>query len=218
MTNSVDDTSGVWHSRGYLPHFERPGLIQMITYCLADAARARVARLATAATGIAGVSPARFSRLEDALDAGHGSCYLRDKRVARLVETAFLHDDSTRYHLLAWVVMPNHVHVLIETVAGCPLSAIVHSWKSYTAKAANQLLVRSGVFWNPDYFDRAIRDERHLASAVVYIHNNPVKAGLVRRPEDWMFSSARRGNKRAGETPALPGHPFLSRRTVSPKR
>jgi hypothetical protein len=87
--------------------------------------------------------------------------------------------------------LPDHVHTLIETREGYPLSGILHSWKSYTANKANELLNRTGRFWFPEYFDRYIRDERHLVAALSYIHANPVKAGLVERAEDWLWSSAR---------------------------
>jgi putative DNA methylase len=83
--------------------------------------------------------------------------------------------------------MPNHVHVLIEMM-GESLSKIVHSWKSYTAHQANKLLGRNGVFWGPDYFDRYIRDEKHLNATVEYILRNPVMAGLVDDPEEWPWA------------------------------
>ena len=118
---------------------------------------------------------------------------MRDSRIAHMVENALLHFGGERYQMIAWVIMPNHVHVLIETFEGYQLSGIVHSWKSYTAKEANRILGRTGRFWSREYFDRCIRDERHFANAVRYIDNNPVKAGLVAAPEDWPFSSAARG-------------------------
>ena len=144
--------------------------------------------------------------LDALLDAGHGSCMLRDPRLARIAEAALWYFDGRRYRLIAWVIMPNHVHVLIQTLPGHPLSHIVHSWKSFTSKEANALLARTGRFWQPEYFDRAIRDEHHLTTAIRYIHENPVKAGLVASSEDWLFSSAAhtRPERGAGETPALP--------------
>ena len=142
-------------------------------------------------------------RVERYVDQGHGACWLRDERIARQVEDALFHFDGVRYRLLAWVVMPNHVHVLIETRPGFPLADIIHSWKSYTAKQANQTLERVGAFWMPDYFDRYIRDEQHLVAVTNYIEQNPVKAGLVRSAGDWQWSSA--SAKTAGGTPALPG-------------
>lgn len=131
------------------------------------------------------------TRIEEYLNNGYGACHLKDERIGRLIEEALLHFDDQRYHLIAWVVMPNHVHVLVEQVRGYPLGDIVHSWKSYTAIEANKILGRKGQFWYPDYFDRFVRDQEHLTNVIEYIHNNPVKAGLVDRPEEWAFSSAR---------------------------
>ncbi len=131
------------------------------------------------------------ARVEEYLNAGHGACYLRQQQIAEIVENNWLHFDGKRYQLFAWVVMPNHVHVLIEIWEGHPLDKVIHSWKSYTATEANKLLKRKGAFWFPDYFDRYIRDGKHFANAIRYIHENPVAAGLVEKAEDWQFSSAR---------------------------
>jgi len=179
-----------WYSRGYLPHFDHPGLVQGITFRLADALPAPVVE-SLAMEFKKSTDLAKRARMEHFLNAGYGACYLRDPRIGRLVEDALLYFDGERYRMIAWVVMPNHVHALIETVDRYPLHAILHSWKSYTASQANQILGRSGKFWYPEYFDRYIRDEGHLARAVDYIHENPVKAGLVENAEDWAFSSAR---------------------------
>jgi REP element-mobilizing transposase RayT len=123
-------------------------------------------------------------------DAGYGACWLRDERVAAMVEETLLVFDGRRYRLIAWCVMPNHVHAVIETWEGWSLGDIVHSWKSFTAHEANQILERSGDFWFREYFDRFIREDRHFLNAVNYIENNPVKAGLVQRREEWRWSSA----------------------------
>ena len=179
-----------WTSRGYLPHFDQPNLFQSITFRLADALPAHVVGVMASDPDIE-TDEQRHARAEAYLDAGHGACYLKDARIGKLVEDALHFFDGQRYSLLAWVVMPNHVHTLVETREGFPLRRIVHSWKSYTAKAANGLLERSGPFWYPAYFDRHIRDERHYLASIAYIHNNPVKAGLVADAVDWWFSSAR---------------------------
>src|SRR5262245_15912184 len=92
--------------------------------------------------------------------------------------------------------MPNHVHALIEQTEGHRLGDIVRSWKSFTAKQANARLGSGGAFWAADYFDRYIRDEPHFFATLAYIESNPVKAGLVARPEDWRWSSA--GRRRQG--------------------
>ncbi len=177
-----------WHSRGYVPHLDHPGLIQSITFRLADALPTSVIeRLRQSEPDDRRV----LERLEDYLNAGHGECLLRDPTHAQVVENALLHFDGQRYRLLAWVVMPNHVHVLIETQTGHAVADAVQSWKSFTAKAINQALGRHGVLWQREYFDRYIRDERHLRAVMEYIDHNPVKAGLVKTTDDWRFGSAR---------------------------
>ena len=123
-------------------------------------------------------------------DAGHGACYLRDPRVADIVQNALLHFDGQRYRLLAWCVMPNHVHVIIEPIAPHTHSQIVHSWKSFTAKEANKHLNRAGDFWMREHHDRYIRNPAHLANAIAYAEDNPVKAGFVASKTDWRWSSA----------------------------
>lgn len=101
-----------------------------------------------------------------------------------------LHFHTERYELIAWAVMPNHVHVVIATSSGWPLDKVVHGWKSYTANAVNKLLNRSGVLWMPDYFDVLITHADMLEATVKYTEYNPVAAGLVQRMEDWPYSSA----------------------------
>jgi REP element-mobilizing transposase RayT len=128
------------------------------------------------------------------LDAGHGACILRRPEVAQLVIDAWRHFDGDRYLLHAWVVMPNHVHVLCETRSGHPIPAIVNSWKTFTARQINRLLGRSGSVWLEDYWDRYIRDADHFERVVAYIHDNPVKVGLVAEREAWPWSSAWHGS------------------------
>jgi Transposase IS200 like len=94
---------------------------------------------------------------------------------------------------LAWCLVPNHVHVVIEILDRHSLSATVGNWKSFTAKRANAQLGRSGSFWHADYFDRYMRDEGHLVRTIEYVECNPVKAGLVEIASDWPWSSARLG-------------------------
>lgn len=190
-----------WYSRGYLPHFDAPGTRQMINYRLHDAMPASRRHEWETLLAIED-DRERIIKLESYLDAGHGECHLRRPEIAGLVQENLLHFDGERYRLLAWVVMPNHVHVLIEPTQ-TPLAEILHGWKSFTAKAANRLLGREGEFWQEEYFDRFIRDEEHFGKAVRYIENNPVKAALVKSPEEWFFSSAHfRSARSAGGSPA----------------
>jgi len=133
----------------------------------------------------------RFKNAETRIDLGVGACVLREPACARIVESALNHFDGERYRLLAWVIMPNHVHLLIEQIAGWPLDRLIHSWKSFTAKAINRTQGTSGGVWARDYYDRFVRDGTHFENALAYIQNNPVKAGLVGRPEDWPWVGPR---------------------------
>ncbi|MDD4059956.1 MAG: transposase [Kiritimatiellae bacterium] len=138
------------------------------------------------------------SGLEALVDAGHGVCWLRRADCARIVQDALLHFDGERYRMIAWVVMPNHVHALFQTLDGWSMNTVVGSWKTFTANAIGRIVRQSGEpapsIWHPEFWDRFIRNDHHFASALAYIHNNPVKAGLVAHPEDWPWSSANFGN------------------------
>jgi putative DNA methylase len=182
-----------WHSRGYLPHFEHPNLIQTVTFRLHDSLPKR--KLKEWDRELTHLPPEDRQQklrawIEKFLDSGHGSCWLRDSRIAKIVEDVILHFDGERYHLLAWCIMPNHVHAMIETKPDRDLSDLLHSWKSYSAHQANKLLGRSGAFWQREYFDRFIRDGSHYENAMRYIADNPVKAGLVHSADEWPRSSA----------------------------
>jgi len=179
-----------WHSRGYLPHLDVPGLIQSITIHLADSLPRQALEKILSST--APDDPERRRRIERLLDAGHGACWLARPEIATIIESALLHWDAKRYRILCWVIMPNHVHTLVQTQKDHPLPQVLHGLKSFTANVANQQLGRTGHLWARDYFDRYIRDDGHLAAVTAYIENNPVKAGLVTRAEDWAFGSARR--------------------------
>ena len=182
-----------WHSRGYLPHFDGGEIPQFITFRLADSMpRSLLERwreeLRTEQN--IDVDTALRKRIELYLDQGYGECHLGDPHIAKTVQDSLLFFDGERYRLTAWVVMPNHAHTLLTPCADYDLSRVMHSLKSYTANEANKLLDRTGQFWQPESFDRWIRDADHFANVISYIENNPVKARLCNRAEDWLFSSA----------------------------
>ena len=126
-------------------------------------------------------------------DSGVGQCFMRDDRVAQIVKDALFYYDGNKYKIIAWCIMPNHVHILISLLKTVSLSEIIHSWKSYSANQINKLLNRTGQVWMMEYFDRYIRDYDHFEKVVNYIHNNPVKAGLVKSPSEYRWSSAFEG-------------------------
>ena len=86
-------------------------------------------------------------QIEKYLDLGHGKCYLSKAEIAKLVANSLTHFDNVRYRLHAWCIMPNHVHVIVEAMPDNDLSKIIHSWKSYTAHKANEILGLTGAFW-----------------------------------------------------------------------
>lgn len=121
----------------------------------------------------------RFSgAIEQWLDAGHGACLLRKPHSAPIVAETLRHFEGERVAMISFVVMPNHVHALFVQNPEWPLEKLTRSWKGFTARQINKLLGRSGNFWQRDYFDRLIRDEKHFANCVRYIRRNPEKAGL----------------------------------------
>jgi hypothetical protein len=109
-----------WHSRGYIPHFESAEVIQHVTFHLADSLPKKALRRLQVELKLfpeGKRDAARRKRIEAWANAGHGSCILREPHIAGIVQSAFLLFDGKRYRLIAWVVMPNHVHVLIQPIA-----------------------------------------------------------------------------------------------------
>jgi len=199
-----------WHSRGYLPHFESSDVTQHVTFHLADSLPQTVllrleAELKFLPAEKRDAEPRK--RVDAWIDAGHGSCVLRDPAIADMVLDSLLTFDSQRYRLLAWVVMPNHVHILFQPINRWTVAKIVAAWKKFTARkicderrdsdgripgTPISRLAASSPVWHREYWDRYIRDEGHLAQVIEYIHLNPVRAGLAATPERWPWSSAYR--------------------------
>jgi len=200
-----------WHERGYLPHCDFPGLVQFVTFRLADSMPASRRGEWEHFLAIEDVREKR-TKLEEYLDQGVGECLLRNASVARLTEAALRHFHNERYELLAWCVMPNHVHVLVH-VWQTPLWKMVQNWKIHVVNelrrtrtaerrapsrpepAANAngprrcSALRS--FWQREYWDTFMRDEEQERTAIRYTESNPVKAKLCRAAEEWAFGSAR---------------------------
>jgi putative transposase len=121
----------------------------------------------------------RFSSVIDRhLDDGHGSCLLRDPTNAEILAASFHHYDQRNYLLHAWVIMPNHVHVLVSPGENDSLNRIVAAWKRFTGTRINARTGVHGAFWQKDYFDRLIRDWDHFMNVARYIRRNPIKAKL----------------------------------------
>jgi len=127
-----------WHERGYLPHCDFPGLVQFVTFRLADSMpesrRGEWEHLLKIED-----DREKRTKLEECLDRGAGECHLRDSRIAKLAEEALLFQHKESYELLAWCVMPNHAHVLVH-VWQKPLWKMVAMWKKFVAAKALAML------------------------------------------------------------------------------
>lgn len=185
-----------WYSRGYLPHRDKISLLQAITFRLSDSLPQNI--LSKMEKELIMIPKDKHDlerriKIEQWLDSGIGCCALKHPKMAEVMGNALLKFDGEKYKLIAWCIMPNHVHILIEPHIS--LGKIMQSWKSFTGRWAikNNSELELGVpgetFWMREYWDRFIRDENHLNSVIEYIHNNPVKAGLCKSAEDWKWSS-----------------------------
>ncbi|MDX1973504.1 MAG: transposase [Candidatus Sumerlaeia bacterium] len=112
-------------------------------------------------------------RVEKWLDAGYGSCVLGEPASSLVVEGSLHFFDGIRYSLGPYVIMPNHVHVLIQQKEGWRIEDILQSWKSYTAKQINKMRGTSGPFWQLEYWDRIVRSEEQWHAYRLYIERNP---------------------------------------------
>ena len=118
------------------------------------------------------------TRWNTLLDEGHGECVLRRAEPGGIVEDSLRHFDGDRYELDAFVVMPNHVHVLAGVSGRGEMKKHCRNWKNFTAMQINKHLGRSGQFWQWESFDHLVRTPASLEKFRQYILNNPVKAGL----------------------------------------
>src|ERR1051326_4691031 len=148
-----------WHERGYLPHLDLPNVTQFVTFMLIDSFLITRGREWAPILNESDESQRR-RRLEACLHRGHASCWMRQRDIADVVEASLRQHDGKLFQLKAWIVMPNHVHVIVD-VWTTPLSRILNRWKGASANAANRLLQRSGAFWQPDFMDTLIRDADH---------------------------------------------------------
>lgn len=185
-------TDGIRFTHHNLPHWQQPGVAYFVTFRLGDSLPAPLLaawgaeREAWWRAHPAPLSPAEeqeyhrlFSaRLDGWLDAGHGSCLLRDPGIRVRLAEALTFFEGERYRLLAWVLMPNHVHACFALHPGWALEKVLSSWKRHSARVINQAAGRAGPLWQRDYFDRLVRDEAHLGRVLRYIRNNPAKAKL----------------------------------------
>ncbi len=184
--------AGGRRTQNHLPHWEQEGALYFVNFHLADSLpaefRIRLKRERDAwlarhphpwAPEIEKEYHERFlAAIERCLDEGRGACPLKRPECRAIVADAMRHFDGERVDVMAFVIMPNHVHAAIIPRTGFHLEQLIHSWKQWTAKRVNPLIGERGKFWQEDYFDSILRDGEHLGRVLRYIRNNPAKASL----------------------------------------
>jgi REP element-mobilizing transposase RayT len=179
------------HAR-HLPHWHQAGLVYFVTWHTADALpRDKLDELHEEKRIWLAKHPKPWNgdteqeyhdhfthRTDKWLDAGHGACLLRNSNLAQIVADSLLFFDGQQYDVASFVVMPNHVHVLFRLQEGNRLEKVIKSWKGYAGREINKSLGQRGVFWQDEYWDRAVRSDMHFARYWAYIRENPARAKL----------------------------------------
>ena len=192
-----DPRAPIERAHNHLPHWQQPGGTYFVTFRTADSLPKEVLLEWRAneqewlALHPKPWTPAEsieyrdtFMRpLEKWLDHHHGRCLLRQSNCREKLESAIKAFDGDRLHLHAWVIMPNHAHVLFTLAPEERLESILKAWKGVSARRINQLLGEHGEFWQKDYFDRIIRTQLHFYRTVQYIQENPLRGNL--RPDEF---------------------------------
>ena len=219
--NSMAEHRDFYHR--HLPHWQPQGATFFVTYRLKDSLPNTVietlrAERELAKRAIASLSLEKreeqddlderrsFGKWDDFLDrAETGPKWLSESLIAEITREALHYRDNREYHLYAFCIMSNHVHVVFEPLTSksdwqsdlqqpnLPLQKIMQSLKRHTARKSNELLSREGAFWQDESYDRVIRDNNEFLRIIHYVLNNPIKAGLVAKWEDWPRSYCKPG-------------------------
>jgi REP element-mobilizing transposase RayT len=210
--------------RRHLPHYHLPNAVYFVTFCLAGSLpRVRVLELAEEHRSVISTNKGELPRsranegpatsylqnlewLDKVLhEAIQNARWLSDPRVAEIVSQALKIRDAKEYGLVAYTIMPNHVHVVfgigdhgffehkgqIDNLSYKSPARIIGSLKRYTAKESNLILGRKGAFWQDESYDHVVRNGKELDTIVSYVLNNPVRAGFVKEWQNWKWSYSR---------------------------
>jgi REP-associated tyrosine transposase len=189
-SGSAGRQSGIhkgWYTHGYLPHCDQAGTIQVITYRLADSLSQEYVnkmRLELRIKNNKQQENERRIKIESILDRSYGSCVLQNSACAKIITESWKYFDGSRYDLISYVVMPNHIHVLIKIYDGFELGKTVRSWKSFSSRKIHEYLHDTELssqekLWQRGYWDRYIRDEKHFNQAIEYIKKNFDNGGIM---------------------------------------
>ena len=174
-----------------LSHWQQMGVCYFVTWRLADALpEAVLARIRQewSAEGnedygshngqdLRGIGRRMLAAAERYADAGYGSCLLKEVELRLVMEDILKQGHGSNYHLHDYVLMPNHVHVLVS-IPSVSLGSVVRGWKGSSARAIHRLRKQSGKLWQRGYWDRMVRDGEHFTRCQRYIRANPAKANL----------------------------------------
>jgi S-adenosylmethionine decarboxylase proenzyme len=191
-------------NRGLLPHWEKENGIYFVTFRLADSLpqniiqtleieQEQTTKILSNLERELSIDEKRkvdwlFSDKADKyLDQNFGECYLRNPEIAEIVSNSLKHFDNERYHLFAWCIMPNHVHVVFRPLQNNKIDEILHSWKSFTAHKINNILKKDGIFWQREYYDHLVRDQEEFERIIQYVSDNPIKANLKNWNWVWAY-------------------------------
>jgi REP element-mobilizing transposase RayT len=169
-----------------LPHWRQDSVLYFITFRLADSLpleklgqlqKERAHWFCTHPEPLSDADEKEYwerfgGKIETYLEAGYGSCLLKDSTIACVVAEALKCFHGERYELEDWVIASNHVHVLIRPAPGLELSRLLHSWKSFTAKEINRHLGRSGTLWQKESHDHIVRNPQALWVIGQYIRKH----------------------------------------------
>lgn len=185
--NFFDKWGMVYATNGSLPHWHQTGKMTFVTFRLCDSIPKSVVdkilldyelKLSLNKCGYEKKELElwkweKYNRIEKYLDKGIGECLLNNLKCRDIVTQALLHFDNVRYKLVSYVIMPNHVHVVLMPYGKWMVQDIIKSIKHYSALQINRLLGRVGQVWQKESFDRIIRNEEHYLNILKYIYNNP---------------------------------------------
>jgi len=186
-------------SRRHLPHWQLDGAVYWVTFRLADSVPQALLREWQAkraewldaypqpwdAEVLDEYNKLFGDKFEKWLDDGMGSRALARADVKNIVRECLLFSDGTRHTLHAAVIMPTHVHCLLEPHDGWKLPQLLKSIKGISANKINKLLGKNGTFWQDESFDHIVRSELQYDHYLMYIKENPARAGL-KADEWWM--------------------------------
>jgi len=188
-----------------LPHWQQMGVCYFVTWRLSDALPHDVLvriRQEWGAEGnedygshngqdLTGIGRRMLAAVEEHADAGYGSCLLKESELRLVLEDILKQGHGSNYHLHDYVLMPNHVHVLVS-IPSISLDSIVRGWKGISARVINRLRNQSGKLWQRGYWDRMVRDDEHFTRCKRYIRANPAKANLHPGQYSLSFNSTRK--------------------------